>query len=322
MFRKTWYAIKYCKNEVSILLQNRLKYAHTSACKQSAQYLFLTCIPLTLISFAGTVWFQAHFKFSVYIGNFRYVLAAINPSHKSHDAPTKYSTIQHLVKEVCKRVHISVENVVVWYGTGAFWALQVSSIWHDNTTTTQSVWYLIAVKLSFPNFTLPCEKGHPILSHHTTSYHVMSYPITFRLYHIASYHVASLRIVSHRILSRHITSQPISSHHISHHSMCHVTPYSITSNQIISRDITFCHITLCWIISYNLTFYHIIFYHITYYYIIYHHIISHHIRSYITSHHMPYHITSDHITSYPIKSFCKNMTVTTYHTYTEQIICK
>ena len=53
----------------------------------------------------------------------------IVPSHKSHSAPDKYSTIHHVVTEKCTCVHISVTTwCIVGCWTGALWDLCNRSI--------------------------------------------------------------------------------------------------------------------------------------------------------------------------------------------------
>ena len=52
-----------------------------------------------------------------------------DPSHKSHDAWDKYSTMHHFVIEMCTRVHISVTKCcTVGWGTGVSWDLCNRSI--------------------------------------------------------------------------------------------------------------------------------------------------------------------------------------------------
>ena len=51
-------------------------------------------------------------------------VAAIDPSHKSHNALDKYPIMPHFVRGICTHGHISVTKwCIVGYGTGALWDL-------------------------------------------------------------------------------------------------------------------------------------------------------------------------------------------------------
>ena len=75
----------------------------------------------------------------------------MNPSHRTHNASVKYSTMHHFLTEMCTHVHISVTKWwIVGYGAGTFWGCV------QQFNCEGSVYNLI-FKTLITHFTMLCE---------------------------------------------------------------------------------------------------------------------------------------------------------------------